>query len=285
MFARAQWTGYVAPAFALLTLVLFSPVFYGLWYSLFRIRYGVPTDFIGLGNYTRLFGDPALPATLWRSLIYTSASVALTVALALAISVWINAMGKRRALIVQMIVIVPWIISTVVATLLFKWVFISDIGLAMSLLRWAGVPDVAVANDPNGAMALLVAVSVWKRLGYAVIIILSGLKGIPDDVYEAARIDGANGWQMFRSITLPLLKTPLLLVIVVLTLSNINTVESPLVLTGGGPSNATRILPMEVYDRAFVHFELGTATALAVLMFAGNILLVLAYVRLAKWRI
>src|SRR5690606_40626626 len=115
--------------------------------------------------------------------------------------------------------------------------------------------------------------------------ILSGLKGIPDDVYEAARIDGANGWQMFRSITLPLLKTPLLLVIVVLTLSNINTVESPLVLTGGGPSNATRILPMEVYDRAFVHFELGTAPALAVLMLAGNILLLLAYVRLAKWRI
>jgi multiple sugar transport system permease protein len=86
-------------------------------------------------------------------------------------------------------------------------------------------------------------------------------------------------------ITLPLLKTPLLLIAIVLTLSNINTVETPLVLTGGGPGTATRILPLEVFDRAFVNYDLGSATALALLMFAGNVLLVLAYVRLARWKV
>ena len=133
-------------------------------------------------------------------------------------------------------------------------------------------------------LALLIGVSVWKRLGYAMIILLAGLKGIPDDYEEAAKIDGANGWQIFLLIVLPLLKTPLLLVAVVLTLSNLNTVETPLVLTGGGPGDATRVLPIEVFERAFVNFDLGSATALAIAMFVGNIILVLAYVRLSGWK-
>lgn len=282
--SRLAGVSYVLPALAVLMLVLFSPVFYGFWFSLFRIQYGAPTDFAGLENYARLLDDPVLAGTLKRSAVYTVTAVALTTGIALALAVWINRLGKRLGFLVQMIVILPWIISTVVATLLFRWVFVSDIGLAGSLIRMAGLPEVQLLNDPTSAMALLICVSVWKRLGYAVIIILAGLKGIPDDYEEAARIDGASPWQIFRLIVLPLLKTPLLLVMIVLTLSNLNTVETPLVLTGGGPGDATRILPIEVFDRAFVNFDLGTATALALAMFAGNILLVFAYVRLAKWK-
>lgn len=284
MHSRLTGVSYVLPAFAVLTLVLFSPVFYGVWFSLFRIQYGAPTDFIGLGNFVRLFEDPALGGTLRRTVIFTGCSVAITVAIALALSVWIHKLPPRRGFIVQMIVIIPWIISTVVATLLFRWVFVNDIGLAISLARAAGFGEIHLLNDPNSAMALLISVSVWKRIGYAVIIILAGLKSIPDDYEEAASLDGATGWQVFRMITLPLLKTPLLLVAIVLTLSNINTVETPLVLTGGGPGSATRILPIEVFDRAFVTYDLGSATALALVMFFGNVLLVLGYVRLAKWK-
>jgi multiple sugar transport system permease protein len=284
MHSRLTGVSYVLPAFAVLTLVLFSPVFYGLWFSLFRIQYGAPTDFIGLGNFARLFEDPALGGTLQRTLVFTSFSVAITIVIALALSVWIHKLPPKRGFIVQMIVIIPWIISTVVATLLFRWVFVNDIGLAISLARAAGFGEIHLLNDPNSAMALLISVSVWKRIGYAVIIILAGLKSIPDDYEEAASLDGASAWQVFRMITLPLLKTPLLLVTIVLTLSNINTVETPLVLTGGGPGSATRILPIEVFDRAFVTYDLGSATALALVMFFGNVLLVLGYVRLAKWK-
>lgn len=276
---------YVLPALAVMTLVLFSPVFYGFWFSLFRIQYGAQTDFIGLGNYARLFSDPALGATLVRTILFTLSSVALTTAIALCLAVWIHSIKGRQGFVAQMVVILPWIISTVVATLLFRWVFLNDIGLAISLARTLGFTDVHPLNDPNGAMGFLIAVSVWKRIGYALIIILAGLKGIPEDYNEAARIDGASDWQIFRSITLPLLKTPLLLVTIVLTLSNVNTVETPLVLTGGGPGSATRILPMDVFDRAFISYDLGSASSLAVLMFAGNVLLVLAYVRLSKWKV
>jgi len=284
MYSRFTGVSYVLPAMALLMLVLFSPVLYGFWFSLFRIQYGAPTDFAGLENYARLLDDPVLAATLERSALFTCTAVALTLVIALALAVWINRLGQRLGFVVQMIVILPWIISTVVATLLFRWVFVSDIGLAGSLVRMAGMADVQLLNSPGSAMALLIGVSVWKRLGYAVIILLAGLKGIPEDYEEAAKIDGANPWQIFWLIVLPLLKTPLLLVTIVLTLSNLNTVETPLVLTGGGPGDATRILPIEVFDRAFVNFDLGSATALALVMFAGNILLVLGYVRLAKWK-
>lgn len=276
--------GYIAPAFALLGLVLFAPVFYGGWFSLQRIQYGAPTGFSGFDNYAKLFDEPELLATLGRTFVHTGASVVVTIVIALALSVWINRLAPRFAFVAQMIVIVPWIISTVVAALLFRWVFLNDIGLAAWALKAVGITEFQPLTTSTGAMALLVAISVWKRIGYAVIILLAGLKGIPDDYTEAARIDGANGWQIFRRITLPLLKTPLLLVAIVLTLSNINTVETPLVTTGGGPGDATRVLAIEVYERAFVNFDLGVATALALLMFAGNIALVIAYVRFTKWK-
>ncbi|MBL8698319.1 MAG: sugar ABC transporter permease [Alphaproteobacteria bacterium] len=273
-----------APAFALLGFVLFSPVVYAIWFSLFRIEYGAPTTFAGLRNFERLLDDDVIVATIGRTAFHTGVSVVLTIAVALALATWIHRLRPTAGFVVQTIVIVPWIISTVVATLLFRWVFVSDIGIAAYLLgRFVGGVG-ELLTTPSGAMGLLVLVSVWKRIGYAVIVLLAGLKSIPGELEEAARIDGANGWQIFRRITLPLLKTPLLLTAVVLTLSNINTVETPLILTGGGPRDATRTLAIDVYERAFAVFDLGSATALALVMFAGNILLVLAYVRLSRWR-
>ena len=276
---------YAAPALAVLGLVLFSPAFYGLWFSLFRIEYGAPTTFFGAGNYSRLLSDPTLGSTLVRTLVHTSASVVGTIVIALALAVWINRLKARTAFAVQMIVIVPWIVSAVVAALLFRWVFVNDIGLAGAVLRSFGIDHFQPLNNPGSAMALLVTVSIWKRIGYAMLVILAGLKSIPGDYEEAALVDGASPWQFFRYIVVPLLKTPLLLVAIVLTLSNINTVETPLITTGGGPADATRILAIDVYERAFTNFDLGTATALAILMLAGNVLLVLAYVRLTQWKV
>lgn len=273
-----------APAYALLGLVLFAPAIYGGWFSLQRIAYGAPSGFAGALNYARLFDDPDLLRTLGRTLVHTGGAVVGTILSGLALALWIHRLGRRVAFAVQMVVIVPWIISGVVAALLFRWVFVNDIGLAGVLLKSVGVVDLQPLNSPAGAMTLLIVVSTWKRIGYAVLVILAGLKSIPDDYEEAAEIDGATAWQTFRFVILPLLKTPLLLVAIVLTLSNVNTVETPLVTTGGGPADATRVLAIDVFERAFTNFDLGSATALAILMFAGNVLLVLAYVRLAKWK-
>jgi ABC-type sugar transport system permease subunit len=275
---------FTAPAFALLGLVLFAPAAYGMWFSLFRIEYGAPTTFAGLANYLRLLDDPELGRTFLRTAVHTGASVAIAIAIALLLALWIARLRATAAFIVQMVVIVPWIVSTVVAALLFRWVFVNDIGIAGAVLRSVGVVDFQPLNSSAGAMLLLITVSVWKRIGYAMLVILAGIKSISPDYEEAARVDGATPAQTFLYVTLPLLKTPLLLVAIVLTLANVNTVETPLVTTGGGPADATRVLAIDVYERAFTNFDLGSATALALLMFAGNLLLVLAYVRLARWR-
>ncbi len=282
---RALGLGLIAPAFALLALVLISPAGYGVWYTLFRIEYAAPTDFIGLQNYRWLLEETRFAGLLSRSAVFTASAVAITTAIALALAAWIHRLPQRQGFLVQIVVIVPWIISTVVATLLFRWVFVNDIGIAVWAFQALGLGTFQPLNSAGGAMALLVAVSVWKRIGYAVIVLLAGLKSIPGELEEAATVDGAGAWQIFRRITLPLLKTPLLLVVIVLTLSNLNTVETPLVLTGGGPGDATRILPMEVYELAFAKYDFGAAATLAILMFAGNVLLVLGYVRLARWKI
>jgi len=276
---------YIIPALALLALVLFSPVGYGFWFSLFRIQYGSPTDFIGLGNYQRLLTDRHLSGSMVRTAIFTAWTVVLTLTISLALAIWIDRLGKRFGAFVQLLVILPWIISAVVATLLFRWVFVNDIGLASAIMLQFGLGEIELLNSPSGAMGLLITVSVWKRVGYAVIILLAGLKAIPGDYSEAARIDGASEWQIFWHVTLPLLRTPLLLVSIVLTLSNINTVETPMVMTGGGPGDATRILPMEVYQRAFIDYDLGSATSLALLVFGFNILLVILYMRAARWKV
>lgn len=285
MPSKALGLTLIAPAFALLFLVLYSPALYGFYYTLFRIEYTVPTEFVGLQNYLRLLQDPGLAATVTRSVVFASFAVGLTVVLALVLATWIHRLSPGVGLLVQVVVIIPWIISAVVATLLFRWVFVNDIGIGVYLLQKLGLTNFQPLTNPTAAMALLIAVSVWKRLGYAVIVLLAGLKGIPTEYEEAARVDGASPWQTFRFITLPLLRTPLLLTVIVLTLSNLNTVETALVMTGGGPGDATRILPIDVYDRAFASYDFASATTLALSMFAANILLVLGYVRLTRWSV
>ena len=280
--ARISAAAYLVPSLALLGFVLLSPVAYAVWFSLHGIEYGAAMGFVGLANFGALLDDPGLRPMLGRTFVFTAGSVALAVVVALALACWIDRLRGRLAVAVQLLAILPWIISAVVATLLFRWVFVHDLGLGFAALRAVGAQPAQPLNDPAGAMLLLIVVSAWKRVGYAVIVLLAGLKSIPAELGEAARIDGAGPWQLFRRITLPLLRGPLILVTIVLTLSNLNTVETPLVLTGGGPAGATRVLPIEIYERAFVNFDLAGATTLALAAFALNLVMVLAYVRLVR---
>lgn len=267
----------------LILLLLFLPAAYGLYYSLHRIRFLQMTSFIGLGNYQKLFQDPNLLPVVMRTLVFTGASVALTLTVAMLLALWIDRMTGFLAFATQIVIIMPWVISAVVASLLFRWVFVNEIGIGRYLMSLAGVHLDPLSNGTT-AMILLIVVSAWRTVGYGLVLLLAGLKGIPSEYHEAARVDGASPMQIFRSITLPLLKTPLLIAAVVLTLSYLNNVETPLVTTAGGPGRATNILPLDLYSRAFTQYDFTTAIPLAICMFVGNIILVLGYVRLVGWR-
>lgn len=269
----------------LLAFTLVLPVIYGVWYSLHEVKYGVATEFIGLVNYKDVLGNSRLVYEVGVTVVFTVSSLVLTVVIALALALWIDRLPLHMSLVMQMLIIIPWILSSVVATLFFKWVFVNSNGLVSYISLLTGMNPPNILSSTFGAMGALVGVTTWKRAGYALLILVAGLKAIPKEYEEAAKIDGANFFQIFRYITLPQLKTPLMLVSVVLTLSAINTVESPLIMTGGGPAGSTKVLPLEIYEKAFAQYDFGGATTLALVVFAVNIILVILYVKMTKWKV
>jgi multiple sugar transport system permease protein len=281
-WAIPQGLSYTVLSLVLIAFVLIAPTIYGFIYSLYHIVYMVPTGFVGFGNYLRLFANPDLHIIVIRSAFFTATAVAATLVSALAIAIWLDRLNHWLGLLVQILIIIPWIISHVVGALLFRWVFVNDIGLFIYTLDQLGIHNIKPLEDPTVAMALLIAYACWRTLGFAILMFLAGLKSIPKDLFEAASVDGASDWQTFRSITMPMLKTPFMITLVMLTVSNLNNVEAPLIVTGGGPADATNILPLELYMRAFERFDFNIAAPLGITVFAVNVLFAVVYVSLVK---
>lgn len=283
---RRDWMGllYVAPVMIVLLIVLILPAGFAVYYSLLELQSVRPVGFAGFDNYRRVFSDPVMVQVLVRTLGFALVTVAATLAAALVVTVFLDRLTTGRATAVQILVILPWIISTIVGALLFRWFFVADISPGVYLASLLGI-HVKPLTDPTLAMVTLVLVALWRTLGFAVLILLAGIKAIPADYYESATVDGANGRQQFRLITLPMLKTPLVITTVVLTMSNLNNVEAPLVTTGGGPGDATQILPLSIYQQAFTHFDFSGGVALAAIALILNVGLVFAYLRLARWSV
>jgi multiple sugar transport system permease protein len=285
MYSRRQAYALAAPGIGLVFVVLYLPAVYGAYRSLFDIRFLVAGDYVGLANYAYLLLDQDFVVIVGRTAMFTAAAVALTLALSLAIANWIDNLGRTLALTVQIVVILPWIISNTVGALLFRWTFINEIGLTHYVVGSLGLGEWYPLQTTSGAMALMIGSACWRNLGFGVVVLLAGLKGIPGEYYEAAKVDGATAWQRFALITMPLLKTPLLIAVIVLSLANLSNVETPLIITGGGPAGSTNVLPLYLYQSAFADYDFNTALALAVGMFLANILLVVGYVKLVRWRV
>lgn len=277
---RGAW--FVSPAMLLIGFVLIAPTIYGAYFSLFDIKHLQATKFILFENYEYLFTDPTFVEVLVRSFVFAVFSVGLTMIIGLAAATWVNRLKGVLALTVQILIVLPWVISHVVGALLYKWVFVIDIGFGRYWLDQLGFHNYSPLSDPTQAMVALILYSIWRSLGFAMLLLLAGLKSIPADLYEAAHVDGASAWQRFTRITLPMLRTPVLIALVILTVSNLNNVEGPLVVTGGGPAGATNILPLDLYTRAFARFDYATGLALGISMFVANILLAFGYVRLVR---
>ncbi|RWR15496.1 sugar ABC transporter permease [Sinirhodobacter populi] len=270
---------YVAPTVLLLVLLLYGPAVSGFYQSLFRLGGAEAGAFVGLDVYRTVMTEPGFGQVVTSTALFVLGSVICTVALGFAIALYINGLDEVSARILQIWVIIPWAISSVVGALLFRWFYMSDLGLFREMLRWIGLPAVDPMSSGTGAMIALILSAVWKKLGFAVILLLSGLKAIPQDYYEAARIDGAGALQRFREITVPLLMGPLLISSVVLGIADLNTVELPLIVTGGGPLDSTTTVALSIYQKAFSQYDLQRAITLAIITFIVNIILVTLYVR------
>lgn len=275
----------VLPAVLLITSIMIVPLFYTVYCSVSNIDYMMFNGFVGWKNYAKILTNPIIYRALSTTLVITFASVVISMVLGTILAVWADSQTPVFAYIIELVGLVPWVTSMVVAALLWKWIMDGDMGLMNYLLNLLGFDSLHLLSNEKGAVATTVFVIAWRTVGYSMVMILAGLKGVPKELIEAAAVDGASNWQNFWRVKVPLIKTPVLIASIVLTMSNFNNVTIPMVFTGGGPGEATNVISLELYKMGFNYYQFGPASALSVLLFILNIIFVVIYVKAVKYEI
>lgn len=275
----------LAPSILVIFFVLIVPLGYSVYCSLYKCNYMNFTDFVGLDNFIRVLSDKTYLAAFGRTFLFTAASLVISLGFGVVFALWIHKYKGITAYAIELLVLIPWVTSQVVGTILWKWILNEDLGLLNYIIRVCGGSPLKLLSDPNIAQITLILVMSWRTIGYAMVNILAGLKSIPDNVEEAAIVDGVSKFQMLRYIRLPMIKTPLLISMIILTLSNINNLTVPLSLTGGGPGTATRVIMIPIYRLGFENYQFGTSSALSILLMIVTVVLSIVYVKVAKYEV
>jgi len=258
---------FVFPALINFTLFRYYPMAWAIKASFWD--YNLMRGFlkmVGFGNYIRaLTDDPAFWQSMKITLTFVAVYVPVQIGLALALAVFANqrkpGMGAIRAFI-----FVPVVTSFVVVSIIWGMLLNSDVGIVNGILQTFGLARLRFINNVHNALPTIIMISIWKNVGYSVIILVAGLKGIPDMYYEAATVDGANNWQKFWKITMPMLRRQLMFVTVWATLGAFQVFIPVYTLTDGGPNRATNVIVYYLYKKAFVFGEMGYASALSILL-------------------
>lgn len=223
--------------------------------------------FNGIANYIQLLSDDVFRAALLNTVYFVVVSVPLTVIIGLAVAVLVN-QPLRGMTFFRSVFLLPYITLTVAISLVWKWLYLPDVGLINHVLSIFGFHGPAWLTDPIWAMPGIIMLSVWKSFGYNMVLFLAGLQGIPQNLYEAAAIDGANRWQRFRHVTIPLLSPVTFFVVVISTIGSFQVFDQALVMTQGGPGTATTTLVLYIYQVGFQSYHMGYASAIAWVLFA-----------------
>jgi multiple sugar transport system permease protein len=259
----------VLPALLLLGALTLYPVAYGIWISFFSKHSFFPEqEFIGLANYLAVFADEEFWSSLRLGLIYSLTTIALQLALGLATALLLHEAFPGRGL-VRAIVIFPYVIPTVVAVVIWKWLLNNQFGLVNYALETAGAIDQPISwMGRDWIMVSLILVSVWQFFPFVVLAVLARLQTIPPELYEAAKVDGANALRRFLHVTLPQLASVLFVVVLLRSIWMFTKFDTPwLMILGGGAETYIRTLPIYTYQRTFAWYEAGRGSAMAVLMF------------------
>ncbi|MGV8882087.1 MAG: carbohydrate ABC transporter permease [Rhodoglobus sp.] len=220
--------------------------------------------FIGFDNYIAIASDPVF----WNSLKVTLQYVVINVGVQTIAALLLAVLMQRftRSMMVRGIIMLPYLIANVIVALVWFWLADYNLGLINAGLDALGLDKIGFFGNESLAMGTIAMVNVWRHLGYTALLLFAGLQAIPRDVYEAAEVDGAGEWRVFRSVTLPLLRPVLAFVLVVSVVGSFQIFDTIAVTTGGGPIDATRAINYYIYQRAFERLDFGYASALAVIL-------------------
>ena len=266
----------VAPAIIFITLVSLYPTLYSLYLSLTRAKKGV-TQFVGFNNFEKILQSADFYESLRNTLVFSFFYVVLTVVIAFGLALILNR-GLRFTGLYMTIIFLPWILSEITTGVVWRWMFYQDTGILQNLLAPL-FNNVALITRPWGAMAIVIAATVWRSISFAMLLLLAGLQTIPREVHEAGAIDGASGWSAFRMITWPLMFPTTIVTIVFMTIQAINGVGMILSITEGGPGRATEVLGLQMYRQAMQYYNFGYAAALSVMLLLLNVILAAFYLR------
>lgn len=277
---------FLGPALAVLVLLLAYPVIYSIWLSLTNASLSagrLETPFVWFDNYVALSADKAVRNALFNTLYFTVVEVAGVVILGLLTALLLNHPMARWSGF-RVLLLLPWAIAPVANAVLWKWIYHSNFGILNTLLVGSGLTskNITWLGDPFGALNMILLVDIWKSTPFIAILLLAALQNIPQSLYRAARIDGANGWQRFRYITLPSLKTALAIAVILQTIWSLRTFDLIFVLTRGGPADGTVVMNFLAYRITFNFLKFGYGAAVANVIFVTSLVLAIIYVRLLK---
>ncbi len=266
----------LAPAHLLLLCTIALPSLYVLWLSFTESTYGSTAGFVGFSNYIAMLADPYFWRALVNTLIVVNVVVYVELALAVGIAiVFVQGMPFRRLLIA--IVLMPYAISEVVAVVIWKFMMDPDIGMIERPLAAAGLP-LYWAVDPAAGLALVCIIAVWLNLPFSFIIAYAAMRAVPQELYEAADMDGASAWQRFRHITFPTILPALLVALIFRYIVAFRLFSEVWLLTGGGPARMTEVLAIYLYKQAFTYADFGRGAAAGWIMVLASGLFAVAYV-------
>lgn len=270
---------FVLPDLIGLTVFIIIPIIYAIYISLFNWNFANVKEFIGLQNYITMFNDSKWWESLGKTLKLTAMYVPSLFILALFFAVLISYIDhKKSASMIKTSFLMPYAITSVIASCLWKFLLVEKRGFVNVFLKTFGLPVQKFLGSPDQAMACIVVVLLWINLGYNIILLLSAIKDIPKDYMEAARIDGANKFQIFWNITFPLIKQTSIFVLITTTIAAFQCLDFIMVMTGGGPAETTEVAALYIYNQSFNLMKAGYASALSVVLFF--VLVVFAVIQL-----
>ena len=264
---------------AVIALVAAYPIGYAIWLSFneYSVRTPGLSRWAGFKNYTEAFGSSEFWEAVKNTFVFTGISVTLELAIGLGMAVAMHEAFKGRGLL-RTVVLVPWAVLTVVSAITWRTLFEPNLGLAPVLLSKIGIgEDIVWLGQEGYAMAVMILADVWKTAPFMALLLLAGLQVIPDDVYDAAKVDGATTWQRFRRITIPLLMPAILVALIFRTLDALRIFDLPYVLTGG--SNGTTTLSLIAHQELTANRLIGYGSALSVLTFIIVMAVSFIYIR------
>jgi ABC-type sugar transport system permease subunit len=270
----------IAPAVVGFLVFYAYPTFRGIYLSFTEFHVLSPPHWVGLANFHELVHDDVFRHSLLVTVYFVILSVAFGTVVSLVTAVVLHRV--TRSTVLRGVILLPFLISNVIAALVWQWMLDPQLGVINIVLKHLTGHTILFFGSGPWAIPSLAAISVWKWMGYYALLIFAGLQTIPPTIYEAGRVDGASEIQMFRRLTVPLLRPILVMVVVLTVINSFQVFDIVQVTTKGGPANASNVLQMYIYDKAFSQFDFGYAATMSLVLFALLITVTFTQLRLAR---